>query len=198
MIGYISKEDNYIAASTDDIDSITRYDGTKLYLYDTKETKISIGNQWYPYEISTTGGGGGSTVIENGSITTEMFAETAKAPLAIKADEATTVIGATTTGLAVLKATNASAARTAIGAGTSNLTIGTTSSTAKAGDYQPAWSEVTDKPSTFTPVTATTSIVGGVKQAIAQDDSTATTIEELLTDFNVLLANLRSAGIIDS
>src|SRR5699024_12305721 len=30
-------------------------------------------------------------------------------------------------------------------------TIGTTSSTAKAGDYVPAWSEVTGKPSEFPP-----------------------------------------------
>lgn len=43
----------------------------------------------------------------------------------------------TTVGRAVLVAVDAAAARTAIGAGTSNLTIGTTSSTAKAGDYAP-------------------------------------------------------------
>lgn len=38
------------------------------------------------------------------------------------------------------------AARSAIGAGTSNLTLGTTSTTAKPGDYQPSWGDVTDKP----------------------------------------------------
>lgn len=40
------------------------------------------------------------------------------------------------------------AARTAIGAGTgnSNLEIGTTASTAKAGNYQPTWAQVTGKP----------------------------------------------------
>lgn len=47
--------------------------------------------------------------------------------------------------------TDATAARAAIGAGTSNLTLGTTGSTAKAGDYQPSWSDVTSKPSTFAP-----------------------------------------------
>lgn len=41
---------------------------------------------------------------------------------------------------------DAAAARTAIGAGTSNLTIGTTSTTAKAGDYQPTWAQVSGKP----------------------------------------------------
>lgn len=39
--------------------------------------------------------------------------------------------------------------------GTSSLTLGTTSSTAKAGDYQPTWAQVSGKPSTFTPVTGT-------------------------------------------
>ena len=38
------------------------------------------------------------------------------------------------------------AARAAIGAGTSNLVVGTGASDAKAGDYVPAWSEVSDKP----------------------------------------------------
>lgn len=38
------------------------------------------------------------------------------------------------------------AARASIGAGTSSLAIGTTSSTAKAGDYQPTWAQVTGKP----------------------------------------------------
>ncbi|AXN53921.1 hypothetical protein SEA_RABINOVISH_100 [Mycobacterium phage Rabinovish] len=38
------------------------------------------------------------------------------------------------------------AARSAIGAGTSSLALGTTSTTAKAGDYQPTWAQVTGKP----------------------------------------------------
>lgn len=46
---------------------------------------------------------------------------------------------------------DAAAARTAIGAGTSSLTLGTTSSTAKAGDYQPTWAQVTGKPTEFAP-----------------------------------------------
>lgn len=56
---------------------------------------------------------------------------------------------ATTTGRSVLTAASAAAARTAIGAGTSSLALGTTSSTAKAGNYVPTWSEVTGKPATF-------------------------------------------------
>lgn len=55
---------------------------------------------------------------------------------------ASQISDATVTGRAVLIATDAAAARTAIGAGTSNLTLGTTSTTAKAGDYAPTKSDV--------------------------------------------------------
>lgn len=51
---------------------------------------------------------------------------------------------------------DAAAARTAIGAGTSSLVIGTTASTAKAGNYTPAWGDITGKPATFAPVIGTT------------------------------------------
>lgn len=54
------------------------------------------------------------------------------------------ISNATTVGRNVLKATDAAAARTAIGAGTSNLALGTTSSTAKAGDYQPVAANISD------------------------------------------------------
>lgn len=60
-----------------------------------------------------TGGGGGG----GGSVT------------------ASQITDATTVGRAVLTATSAAAARSAIGAGTSTLTIGTTSSTAAAGNH---------------------------------------------------------------
>lgn len=56
------------------------------------------------------------------------------------------ITDATTIGKNVLRATDAAAARTAIGAGTSNLAIGTTASTAKAGNYTPTWADVTGKP----------------------------------------------------
>lgn len=46
----------------------------------------------------------------------------------------------------LLNAGDAATARAAIGAGTSNLEIGTTASTAKAGNYVPAWGDVTGKP----------------------------------------------------
>lgn len=55
---------------------------------------------------------------------------------------------ATDTGKALLLADDEEAARAAIGAGTgnSNLALGTTASTAKAGNYQPTWAQVQDKP----------------------------------------------------
>jgi len=44
---------------------------------------------------------------------------------------------------------------------------------------------------------ATTTVSGGVLQATNQADSTATTVELLVTDFNALLAKLKTAGIMD-
>lgn len=74
-------------------------------------------------------------------------------------------------------------------------TIGTTATTAKAGNYVPSWTEVTSKPTTFAPVTATTSVVGGVKMAATQANTAATDVAGLVTDFNALLAKLKAAGI---
>ena len=54
-------------------------------------------------------------------------------------------------GQSLNRATTAAEARSAIGAGTSDLAIGTTASTAKAGNYQPTWAQVTGKPGTFPP-----------------------------------------------
>lgn len=57
---------------------------------------------------------------------------------------ASQISDSTATGRSVVTATDAAAARTAIGAGTSNLAIGTTGSTAKAGDYQPTAANISD------------------------------------------------------
>ncbi len=61
---------------------------------------------------------------------------------------ATGIADSTATGRAVLTAADAASARTAIGAGTSSLAIGTTNGTAKAGDYQPAAANITDSTAT--------------------------------------------------
>ena len=58
--------------------------------------------------------------------------------------DADSISDATTVGKALIRAVDAAAARTAIGAGTSNLALGTTSSTAKAGDWKPAAADISD------------------------------------------------------
>jgi len=55
---------------------------------------------------------------------------------------AASITDATTTGRALLKAADAATARAAISAGTSSLTLGTTSTTAKAGNYTPTKADV--------------------------------------------------------
>lgn len=77
--------------------------------------------------------------------------------------------GAGTAGKAVMKAADAEAARAAIGAGTgnSNLAIGTTAGTAKAGNYQPTWEEVGDKPA----VIAAGATAAAARQAIGAGTS---------------------------
>lgn len=61
--------------------------------------------------------------------------------------DADAITDATTVGKALIRAADAAAGRTAIGAGTSNLAIGTTSITAKAGDYQPTAANISDSTS---------------------------------------------------
>lgn len=61
--------------------------------------------------------------------------------------DADSITDATAVGKALIRAVDAAGARSAIGAGTSNLTLGTTSSTAKAGDYQPAAANISDSTS---------------------------------------------------
>lgn len=66
-----------------------------------------------------------------------------------------TLSGATATGRSVMKAASTAAARTAIGAGTSDLAVGPLVTDAKAGNYVPAWADVSGKPTTFAPITGT-------------------------------------------
>lgn len=77
--------------------------------------------------------------------------------------------------------TSAALARTAIGAGTSSLALGTTSTTAKAGDYAPP--------------NAGAATRGLVLQAVTQAASVAADVPALLVDFNALLTKLKNAGV---
>lgn len=81
----------------------------------------------------------------------------------------------------LLKAENAATARAAIGAGTSNLTIGTTAGTAMAGNTPipdaATWANLSGKPATFPPTigtTATTAKAGNYQPSSANiSDATA-------------------------
>lgn len=66
---------------------------------------------------------------------------------------------------------------------------------AVAGGGAVAWADITGKPTTFAPVAATTSVVGGVKMAATQANTVATDVAGLVTDFNALLSKLKAAGI---
>jgi len=97
----------------------------------------------------------------------------------------------------------AAEARTAIGAGTSSLVIGTTATTAKAGDYAPTWAQVTGKPTTFAPIIGTSAnqaMAGNtvIPPALSPGSAVADAVDEtdVVAQFNALLASLRSNGVI--
>lgn len=75
-------------------------------------------------------------------------------------------------GKALMTADNGEAARDVIGAGTSNLQIGTTEQDAKAGDYQPTWGQVQEKPAV---------IAAGDSQEEARDAIGAASVSDIPT-----------------
>lgn len=93
------------------------------------------------------------------------------------------ISGITLFAKSVVECATAEALRELVGAGTSNLTIGTTATTAKVGNWKPASADLPG---------ATVAAIGGVKMAAAMDDLTAAPTQE---DFNTLLANLRASGV---
>lgn len=64
------------------------------------------------------------------------------------------------------------------------------------GQEAPTFAEIRDKPATFPPPAATATVIGGVKAAAAQVNSTAPDVATLVTNFNTLLTNLRASGAI--
>lgn len=80
-----------------------------------------------------------------------------------------TLSGATAVGKSVMKATDAAAARTAIGAGTSSIVVGTGATNAKAGNYVPTSAEV----STALKAKAQITALAAVTAPNATDDPTA-------------------------
>jgi hypothetical protein len=95
---------------------------------------------------------------------------------------AANITDATAVGRQVITAANPAAVRTAIGAGTSNLAIGTTNTTAKAGDYAPP--------------NAAPAVRGLVLQAAASPDTAATDVAGVLAELRDLKAKLKAAGIL--
>lgn len=73
-------------------------------------------------------------------------------------------------------------ATTAMAGNTALLVLGTTATTAKAGDY--------------TPPNASATVKGLVNAAATQAASVATDAAGIVTDFNALLAKLKTAGIV--
>lgn len=103
------------------------------------------------------------------------------------------------------------------------LEIGTTATTAKAGDYQPTWAQVSGKPTTFAPAahdhpfteitgtavagqipTLAISKISGLQSELdgkleaSQGAAVADAVDEtdVVAQFNALLASLRTAGVI--
>lgn len=85
------------------------------------------------------------------------------------APTADTLSGATAVGRQVMTAADATAARTAIGAGTSSLALGATSSTAKAGNYTPTTAEVSNALKAKTQITALAAVDGAAELSVVVD-----------------------------
>lgn len=99
------------------------------------------------------------------------------------------ITDATVVGRNVLKAADASAARTAIGAGTSNLAVGTTSTTAKAGNYVPTSAEVSTALKAKTQINA----LAAVTAPDATDEATAITLANAnKVAINAIIAALKA------
>lgn len=92
-------------------------------------------------DITEHGGGSGDSGMRPEDLNAE-------APLVWDAETTTLTIQMSAVGEDLLNASDAAAARSAIGAGTSNLTLGTTASTAKAGNYQPTAADISDATAT--------------------------------------------------
>lgn len=102
----------------------------------------------------------------------------------------------TSTGRAVVTAASQAAARTAIGAGTSSLTIGTTASTAKAGNYQPTAANISDATTIGRNVlTAATAAAARTAIGAASDASVAVTFPAILGTKVGFIGDSYTAGL---
>lgn len=99
------------------------------------------------------------------------------------------ITDSTDVGKALMKAVDAAAARTAIGAGTSNLAVGTAASQAKAGNYTPTSAEVSTALKAKTQIAA----LATVSVADATDLPTALTlVNSLKVSVNAIITALKA------
>lgn len=99
------------------------------------------------------------------------------------------ITDSTDTGKALMKAVDAAAARTAIGAGTSNLSVGTAASQAKAGNYTPSSTEVGTALKAKTQIAA----LAAVATPDATDQATAITlVNALKVSVNSIITALKA------
>lgn len=99
------------------------------------------------------------------------------------------ITDSTATGKALMKAVDAAAARTAIGAGTSSLVVGTSATQAKAGNYVPTSAEV----STALKAKAQITALSAVATPDATDQATANTLANALkVTLNATIAALKA------
>ncbi|MEK5378085.1 head fiber protein [Paenibacillus sp. FSL P2-0173] len=187
---YLSNPNN-IEAELSKLNGYKSFLGKGIYI-EGENGELSLVGKNNPLPVAgLSGGGGGSVTVDS-------------------------ITDASDIGKTVLKAADASAARTAIGAGTSNLKVGSGAGDAKAGNYAPAVADISGATAlgkqlmavadaaaarsaigAGTPVSAATTTANGtVKQAAAQANSAATDVAGLVADFNSLLGKLRTAGII--
>lgn len=125
---------------------------------------------------------------------------TAAAGTVIPAVVGGTTVKVTTTavGADVLQATDATAARTAIGAGTSSTALSSTTpaALAAAGTVGVGTTAARADHVHAIPGVSVGAVRGTVLIAAAQVNSVAADVPTLVTDFNALLAKLRTAGVI--
>lgn len=133
-----------------------------------------------------TGLTGGGSLAADRTISADFGSTAGKVAEGNHGHAAVKITDSSTVGRAVLTAADAATARTAIGAGTSSLVLGSTAATAKAGDYVPAWGDVTGKPATFPPTIGSTA-----STAVAGNDSR-------LTDSRTPTAHTHAAGDVTS
>ena len=155
------------------------------------------GDEWQLVSmVGAAGGGSGSVAWDDITDKPTSFATSS--------DDIT---DATAVGVSVLTAADAATARAAIGAGTSDLELGSTSSTAAAGDHTHAGltaDQAAGTASIRTLGTGAQQAAAGnhthnglmTGSATAVEDSEAAALEDMVADFNALLTALRNRGVI--